>query len=165
LHRQRRDAEAHRHVFHTGPCGDHVCEGCDGVGHAHRGTAAVLGDACGNGTLACDQPAKDVLVGREIAGLDQQPECAQAPATRRHAVVAGRFAALGHVVMNDEVLQQALGLDQCRQFADIFATRLAHIEGGRHQARQRNEYQVARREGLVLDPLCSLGGVALVAAL
>ena len=37
--------------------------------------------------------------------------------------------------MHDEVLQQTLGLDECRQFADILAAGLADGEGGRNQTR------------------------------
>ena len=161
LHRQRRDAEAHRHVFHARPCGDHLGEGRDGIGHAHRSPATVLGHARGDGGIARDQPAKNVLVERDVTGLGQQAQRTQATATRCDAIVTGRLAALGFVGMNDEVLQQALGLDECRQFADILTAGLAHVERGRHEARQRDQHQVARREGFVFDARCRLGGSAL----
>ena len=103
------------------PCGDHLGEGGDGVRHAHRGPAAVLGDARGDGGIARDQPAKNVLVERDVTGLGQQAQRTQATATRRDAIVTGRLATLGLNGMNDEVLQQALGLDECGQFADILA--------------------------------------------
>ena len=145
LHRQHRHAEARRHVLDALALVDQRLEGLELVGRVHGLAPAVLGEADLQRPLGRHQLAQHLVLLRQAPALLQQQHRAPPPLTGRdRELQLARLAPADLLLGDHQVVQQALRLDQRRQFLDLTDRVTPDVEPRRHQADQRHREQLLR---------------------